>query len=158
MKKILALMAITCVAALSACSDKGDKSAADAQQQTAPAAQAQAPAQAPAADQQAAMPPGHPPMQQMQGHPPMAGMDAPQDGGAQQQGKVLKVTHAAGYTYIEVDVGGRTTWVASAPQNVKSGSTISWGGGAVMHNFTSKTLRQTFDEITFVSAVNVVSE
>lgn len=154
MKKIIALMAITCAAALSACSDKSDNTAADTtQQQAAPAAQAQAPAEQPAA-----MPPGHPPMQQMPGHPPMAEMDAQQAGGAQQQGKVMKVTHAAGYTYIEVDVGGRTTWVASAPQNVKSGSTISWGGGAVMHNFTSKTLRQTFDEITFVSAVNVVSE
>ncbi|MEW5755070.1 MAG: hypothetical protein AB1810_02090 [Pseudomonadota bacterium] len=157
MKKIIALMALTCVAALTACSDKGEQSSSESQQQAAPAAQAQAPAQAPA--EQAALPPGHPPMQQqMPGHPPMAGMDAPQPGGAQHQGKVVKVTHAAGYTYIEVDVGGRTTWVASAPQNIKSGSTISWGDGAVMQNFTSKTLRQTFDEITFVSAVNVVSE
>ena len=145
MKKTLSIIAVSCVALLTACSDQGDQAAAPEQQPAAPA-QATAPAAAPAMQHPAPAAPAHP-----TGHP---------TGGsqlAQNQAPVTKVSHAAGYTYMEVDLGEKTTWVASSPVNVKTGDTVAWTGGAVMHNFTSKSLRRTFDEIVFVNTVSVVN-
>ena len=70
-------------------------------------------------------------------------------------GKVLSVTAAAGYNYLEVDSAGQKKWLAAPVGVVEVGNTVSWTGGAPMHNFTSKSLKRTFDTILFVGAVNV---
>lgn len=131
-------------------SPEGDATGQDAAGDQTSAAPAEAPAAPAAAEQTAAADP-------MAGHD--MGGAAPADAAQAaptSQGKVLNVTHAAGYTYLEVDTGGRTTWLATSPVNAQTGQTVAWGDGAVMHNFTSKSLRRTFDEIVFVSAVNIV--
>ena len=85
------------------------------------------------------------------GHP-MQGMPQGQNPGT---GTVVSATHAGGYTYMEVNDGSRQVWIASTPVNVKTGDKIQWGDAAVMRNFSSPTLRRTFDEILFVSNIAV---
>ena len=145
MKKFAILLAMTASVFLSGCSKESSETA-----------QTQAPAQQPAPAQPA---PAAPP-RGVAAHPPQGtpGAEAAAPPAApQHQGKVVKVTHAAGYTYLQLDMSGREVWVASAPVNVKAGDTVAWAGGAVMQNFTSKSLRRTFDEITFVETVSVVN-
>ena len=72
------------------------------------------------------------------------------------QGKVLKAMHASGYTYMEVDTGDKTVWLAATSLKIKAGDTVQWQGASVMKNFNSKTLRRTFDEILFVSKASAV--
>jgi hypothetical protein len=67
-------------------------------------------------------------------------------------GKVLKAMHAGGYTYMEVENHGKRFWIATTMMNVQRNDHISWSDAAVMKNFTSSTLRKTFDEILFVTA------
>lgn len=139
MKKTVSIIAISCMTLLAGCSDQGAEPAKQPAPQTAPAHPEVHTQEHPA---------DHP---AMPGHPPQA---APAN---QHQAKVLSVTHAAGYTYMEVELDGRNTWVAASPVNVKTGDTVSWAGGAPMQNFTSKSLRKTFDEIIFVDQVSVVN-
>lgn len=102
-------------------------------------------------------PPNHPPMA---GHPPMGnqapmGM-APVAAGGGNSGMVKSVASAGGYTYLEVDQGGQTIWVA-APENpaIKAGKEVTWAPGPVMSNFTAKSLGRTFDRIVFAGSANV---
>jgi hypothetical protein len=71
------------------------------------------------------------------------------------EGKVLKAMHAGGYTYMEVENHGKRFWIAATMMNVKRNDHIKWSDAAVMQNFTSSTLRRTFDEILFVTAAQV---
>ncbi len=88
---------------------------------------------------------------------PHAGMEMnssqrrPVDAGA--QGRVLSVTQAGTYTYLEVDVGGKVIWLASSHTNVSEGEVVRWSDSALMRNFKSKALDRTFEEIHFVSTV-----
>lgn len=145
-KKATSLLSILALTFVAACSNQGDSNAPKNEKAAAPQAQTQ-----PAPQQQAAQDPhaGHTPAQH-------AAMGGPAEGPVT-QAKVTKVTHASGYTYLEVDLNGKSTWVAASPANVKTGDTVAWSGGAVMHNFTSKSLRRTFDEIIFVNTVSVVN-
>jgi hypothetical protein len=132
-------LAIT-VLLLAACSDKGSE---PAQQQTTQSANEPAPVQ-PATNP--AMPPNHP---------------SPSTAPAQQatptpgNGKVVKAMHAGGYTYMQVENDGKEFWIASTMMNVKRNDMVSWTDAAVMKNFTSSTLRKTFDEILFVSKASI---
>lgn len=137
MKKTVSVIAISCFTLLAGCSNQGDDQATQ-QATPQPAEQAAAPAPAPA--DHAAMP-GH---NMHQGSPVN-----------QHSATVVSATHAAGYTYMEINLDGRNTWIAASPVSVKAGDTIAWSGGAVMQNFTSKSLRQTFPEIIFVDQVTV---
>jgi len=136
-------LALTAVALLAACSQQDTPAPAAPQQQaTAPAAPAAAPPAAPAQ-----VPPGH---------PPVAGRQAPGQASAitgANIGSVVSVQQAGGYTYLEVDSQGKRLWMASSPVRVNVGDKVRWGGGAVMRNFTSKSLGRTFDELLFVSSV-----
>ena len=149
MKKTVTIIAISCAALLAGCSEQAND------QETKPAAAQEAPAAtaAPAAA------PAHPPMNGQNpataGHPAMPGHNAPA-AGAQYQATVVSAMHAAGYTYIEVEANGQTTWVAASPVNAKKGDTVAWSGGATMQNFTSKSLRRTFPQIIFVDQVSVI--
>jgi len=74
------------------------------------------------------------------------------------QATVVKAMHASGYTYMKVKLGDRETWVAATSMRIKAGDTVKWESAAVMRNFTSKTLRRTFDEILFVSNASAVTD
>jgi hypothetical protein len=64
-------------------------------------------------------------------------------------GKVVETMNAGGYTYVSVENNGKKTWVAVPQMQVAVGSKMSFLPGAVMSNFTSKTLNRTFDSIVF---------
>ena len=83
--------------------------------------------------------------------PPAPGVAGPSDSGV-----VKSVAVAGGYSYIEIDRGGKTVWVAAAETPMKAGDKVQWQGGTEMSNFTAKSLGRTFDKITFASGVNVV--
>jgi hypothetical protein len=81
--------------------------------------------------------------------PPAPGM------GSSESGTVKSVQNAGGYTYIEVDRGGETVWVAAMETAMKPGDKVQWQGGTEMRNFTAKSLGRTFDRIIFAQAVSV---
>jgi hypothetical protein len=86
------------------------------------------------------------------GHPPMGGA-AP--AGAN-EGRVRSVANAGGYTYLELEQGGQSLWLAVAETPVKTGDTVRWDGGTVMQNFTAKSLNRTFERIVFAGGISVV--
>jgi hypothetical protein len=97
-----------------------------------------------------ALPPGHPPM----GAAPMG--NAPMAAGGQNSGVVKTAQTAGGYTYVEVQQGAGTMWIAGPETQVKVGDKVAWDGGAVMSNFTAKSLNRTFDKIVFAGGIAVV--
>jgi len=70
-------------------------------------------------------------------------------------GKVVSSIEAAGYTYMELSSGGKTFWIAAPVMKVKVGDNVHFSDAMVMKNFTSKSLKRTFDTILFVSAASV---
>ena len=72
-------------------------------------------------------------------------------------GLVKSVSASGGYTYLEVDQNGVIVWVAVPGAVVKVGQKVAWDGGAVMQNFTAKSLNRTFERIIFAGKVAVVS-
>lgn len=77
------------------------------------------------------------------------------EGGPTASGTVKSVTHAGGYSYIEVDQGGKTVWVAATETPMKKGDKVQWQGASEMRNFTAKSLGRTFDQILFAQSVAV---
>lgn len=73
-----------------------------------------------------------------------------------QGGVVKRSTHAGGYTYVQVDMNGKDVWVAGPSANIQRGQTVSWTNASLMKNFTSSTLRRTFDEILFIQKFETV--
>jgi len=80
---------------------------------------------------------------------------APGAAGGADSGVVKSVANAGGYSYIEVERGGSTVWVAATEVALKAGDKIQWQGGSEMRNFTAKSLNRTFERITFASSVSV---
>ncbi len=70
-------------------------------------------------------------------------------------GTVVETMDALNYTYLQVDTGSETFWVATTKMPVKVGDTVLVPDGTLMTNFPSKELDRTFDSILFVSAVMV---
>lgn len=70
-------------------------------------------------------------------------------------GTVRSVTNAGGYSYIEVEQGGQTVWVAATETPVKKGDKVEWQGASQMSNFTARSIGRTFDKILFVQSVAV---
>ena len=64
-------------------------------------------------------------------------------------GKVVETMDAGGYTYVCLEKKGKQTWVAVPQMKVAVGSTLSFQPGSVMPNFTSSSLKRTFDRIIF---------
>ena len=90
----------------------------------------------------------------MQAQAPVTTQTAP--GKPPLTGKVIKAMHAGGYSYMQVENQGKQFWVAATMMNVKRNDHVSWSDAAVMKNFTSSSLRRTFEEILFVSAAKVM--
>jgi hypothetical protein len=84
--------------------------------------------------------------------PQAAGMT---QGGPAAGGTVKSVVNAGGYSYIEVDQGGKTVWVAANETPMKQGDKVQWQGASEMRNFTAKSLGRTFDQILFAQSVAV---
>ena len=72
-------------------------------------------------------------------------------------GTVLQVIPAGRYVYVEVDPsGGDAEWLATESVPVAEGDRVAWPGGTTMRNFASSTLDRTFDEILFVTRLDVL--
>jgi hypothetical protein len=103
------------------------------------------------ADSQSALPPGHPsisqPAQPAQGHPSATPQSA--SSGSMISGKVVETMNSGGYTYVNLEKNGKKTWVAAPTMKVSVGQELKLTNGAVMTNFSSKSLNKTFDSIIF---------
>ena len=75
---------------------------------------------------------------------------------ASDEGRVVNVETAGGYSYIEVERQGGKLWLAAPVSTVAPGDRIRWDKGAPMRNFTSKSLDRSFDEIYFTGGVHLV--
>ncbi len=64
-------------------------------------------------------------------------------------GKVVETMNSGGYTYVCLEKKGKKTWVAVPETKVAVGQEMAFQPGAEMQNFTSKTLKRTFDRIIF---------
>jgi hypothetical protein len=97
------------------------------------------------------MPPGHPSIGQQalpeQGHPSATSQSAAS--GSTISGKVVETMNGGGYTYVNLEKDGKKRWVAAPTMQVSVGQELELRNGAVMTNFSSKTLNKTFDSIIF---------
>ena len=71
--------------------------------------------------------------------------------------KVLETMSSGGYTYMKVQDGTKSYWIAMTQRDTKVGDTLKFSEQGWMQNFHSKTLNRTFDSILFASDATVVS-
>jgi hypothetical protein len=64
-------------------------------------------------------------------------------------GKVVETMDAGGYTYINLEKDGKQTWAAVPTMQATVGEEMELQPGAVMTNFTSKSLNKTFERVVF---------
>ena len=134
MKKTLVVMLAIVAVAAAGCKKKEE------------APKAMAPEAAPAAQMPAVAP----------GADPHAGLK-PQEikAGAGHKGKVTETMDSGGYTYVQVDENGQKVWVAVMQTKVKVGDTVEFPDSPPMVNFSSKTLKRTFEKIIFAQGLAV---
>ncbi len=63
--------------------------------------------------------------------------------------KVIDTMNSGGYTYMQVDNGGKPEWVAIPESEIKKGKEVRFYRGMLMKDFTSKTLNRTFATVIF---------
>jgi len=68
-------------------------------------------------------------------------------------GTVVETMNSGGYTYVLIEKNGKKTWVAGPQTTVKVGQQVTCETGMEMKNFTSKTLKRTFDSIIFSGGI-----
>ena len=71
------------------------------------------------------------------------------------EGKVVSFIDTTGYTYMELENGGNTFWIAAPTTKVNKGDHIRFVQSMTMTNFTSKTLNRTFGTLIFVTSTEV---
>lgn len=64
---------------------------------------------------------------------------------------ITETLNSAGYTYMKVQEGKNSYWIAMTQRDVKVGQKISFNEQGWMKDFKSKTLNRTFDNILFAS-------
>ncbi len=69
--------------------------------------------------------------------------------GTTHTGKVLETLNSGGYSYMKVQDGKKSYWIAMTQRAVKAGDTIHYSEQGWMKNFHSKTLNRTFATILF---------
>jgi hypothetical protein len=74
-----------------------------------------------------------------------------QDVGREITGKVVETMNSGGYTYVKLEKDGSEVWVAVPETDIEVGEYMTFQGGTMMRNFTSRTLDRTFDSIIFSS-------
>ena len=79
------------------------------------------------------------------------GTSAGDSKGPSQSGKVIETMEGGGYTYMKLDQAGKLVWLAVRRADVTVGDKVEYVEQMRMPNFTSKTLKKTFDEIVFAS-------
>ena len=67
--------------------------------------------------------------------------------------KVLETLQSGGYTYMKVQEGKNSYWIAMTQRDVKVGDSIKYNEQGWMKNFHSKTLNRTFEDILFAGDV-----
>ncbi len=72
-------------------------------------------------------------------------------------GTVIETFDGGGYTYMHIKEDGKKFWIAGPKLKVKNGATVSFTEQVWMPNFKSKALGRTFDNLLFVSGVNIAS-
>ena len=105
----------------------------------------------PAAEAATNLPPGHKAIDKKAMPKGMAAMfgSAGGDTAGGLSGKVVETMDAGGYSYINLEKDGKQTWVAVPNMKVTVGEEMELQPGAVMKNFTSKSLNKTFDSVVF---------
>jgi len=139
-KRSIFTLLVIAAFAVAGCNSKPKTEAPSA---TAPQAQVPAPGQpAPGADPHAGM--------------NMKAQEIPAGSGV--KAKVSQTMNSGGYTYVEAaDEKGQKVWLALPQLKVAVGDAIEYPGDAMpMTNFTSKTLKRTFDKILFVPGIKIV--
>ncbi|MDD2500249.1 MAG: hypothetical protein PHN92_05465 [Geobacter sp.] len=119
--------------------------------------------EAPVATQTTTLPAGHPPItagQQMPKGDPHAGMKAVEvpNSVPTKKATVLQTIDADIYTYIEAKGDdGKTVWMALPKISVVKDTKIEYPANVPpIKNFTSKTLKKTFESIYFVQGIKVI--
>jgi len=72
-------------------------------------------------------------------------------------GTVISTLDAAGYTYVEADIGTEKIWLAGPKTTLAKGSSITLNTSKPMHNFHSKTLNRDFPLVYFVDGFSAAS-
>ncbi len=67
---------------------------------------------------------------------------------------VKEVVHATSYTYLNVEEGNETFWVAVNRAEFEVGEVLYFDGGLEMKDFESKDLQRTFESIYFVESIS----
>ncbi len=70
-------------------------------------------------------------------------------------GTVKETMNSGGYTYLLIDTGDEEVWVASPQVEVAAGDEVVAPPGALMPGYTSPTLERTFDQIYFISSIEI---
>jgi hypothetical protein len=101
--------------------------------------------------QPATMPAGH------GGQAPATTAAKPTEGksAASGEGKVAETMNAGGYTYVKLEGATGDVWAAAPETELKVGDSISYSGGMPMQNFTSNTLKRTFELVYFVPGYTI---
>ena len=81
--------------------------------------------------------------------------DTPAGDEAGFSGKVVETTNTAGYTYVQVDTGGKKLWAATTQFPVKVGDSVAVAAGTPMTGYHSKTLNRDFDVVYFTGSIAV---
>jgi GW (Gly-Tryp) dipeptide domain len=69
-------------------------------------------------------------------------------------GTVLETMNAGGYTYAQLDRNGTKLWIAGPETKLAVGTKLGKMTGSLMTDFSSPSLKRTFDKIYFVAAYN----
>jgi hypothetical protein len=64
-------------------------------------------------------------------------------------GRVVETMDSGGYTYVQIEKNGKKTWVAVPQTEIKVGQQVTFLPGNNMGQFTSRSLKRTFDDIIF---------
>ena len=65
------------------------------------------------------------------------------------KGEALEILEVESYTYLRLKTKDGETWAAVAKAPVKKGAQVTIENVMVMHKFESKSLKKTFDKVTF---------
>ncbi|MDA8164715.1 MAG: DNA-binding protein [Desulfobacteraceae bacterium] len=68
-------------------------------------------------------------------------------------GKVEETFDSGGYTYVRMKAADGEHWVAAPQTTVKVGDDVTVEAGQMMHNFESRTLNRTFEDIIFTTGL-----
>jgi len=90
------------------------------------------------------------------GHPALPQMAAPEKPAAVAlAGKVVETMEGGGYTYLCLEKEGKKMWAAVPPMQATVGQEVAVSPGMEMTNFSSTSLKRTFDKIIFSSGATV---